>query len=232
MRNRHATWPLPIGSTPQLEFASRGGAIALSALPAGEPPHLEARGQAVHDLDVRISESDTLQVSVEGEHEASGRRRVELILHVPEQLPTLVTTETGSIQARSLAQCDLALSTGAGGIFLVDVHGRLRLVAGAGQISGRGVGGRLDVDMNVGAVQLEIEALEPGSHSVRVGAGSIHLALAPELDVRLRMKLGRGSARNQYRAQARGAAIVNLCSDSGAIDVNGATLDGQRDLFA
>jgi hypothetical protein len=217
----HASWALELESAAHLVLSSPGGAISLVPLGPNETAYLEANGPRLEDLNVDIRTAEDLEVRIEGHLQPSGGEGTSLTLHIPADLPARISSEAGSIDVDGMTACDLTLSLGAGRITLRDVHGRLRLVAGAGQISGYAVGGQLDVDLNAGTLVLEILDLMAGEHTIRLAAGSAQLALAPELAVQVSANVGRGEVVNDYPAgPLTRETSVNISADVGVVHVN------------
>ncbi len=194
--------------------------ISLVGLLSNQGPYLEARGPGFDRLNVEILPADQLEVRIDGGLRTTGDDPTRLALHVPRDVTAVVSAEIGTIEVAEMVACDLALDVGAGRITLSQVHGRLRLAGGAGQIAGHAVGGELDIDLTAGDVMLEILELEAGEHTIRLAAGNVRLALAPELAARVQVELGRGQAVNARPASPPGAAaVVRVSTDVGNVQI-------------
>lgn len=217
------SWALRFGAQPSLEFKADAIAVEVAPVGQGEQPRLEIYGVDVSDLDVRVREKED-HVDVEltwrrGFFPWTGPWDARAVLHVPPALRAEVETDAGAISMRDLADCDIRLKAKAGRIGLEDVHGRLRISTDAGQVTGRRIGGWIDVRTHAGAVTLEIDRLAPGEHEVRTDVGAIRIDLARGLPVRVDTQTTIGSARSDYPTQAAPAAILRVRTEVGSIRV-------------
>jgi hypothetical protein len=212
------TWLLPFSRPSQLDFVSDCSSVTV--LPTGdlEPARLEV--DRADDLDVQVSLADRrVRVRVMRGRRGRRRRRAHVALHVPRDLVALVRAHGGSVEARDLGPCDMCVDADVGRISLSNVYGRLRLVTGAGQIIGRGIGGSLQVAINAGAVDLEILDLVAGRHQIDAGAGSVEIGLARDLDLRLDLRSARGLALSTFRTRPAAAAELCVAAHTGSIVV-------------
>jgi DUF4097 and DUF4098 domain-containing protein YvlB len=129
------------------------------------------------------------------------------------------TSEAGSIEAANVAASDLELETTAGRIAVEHASGNMRLHTGAGKIDGEMLVGRLDVEANLGSVQLAIAGLTPGQHRVQSSAGSIKIELARGLPVEVNARTNIGSVHNEYPAQPNASAELVISTNMGAVTV-------------
>lgn len=227
------TWPLPFGERAELDVTSDLGSLTLLPVAPGAEPRVEVSGRDVNRIDVTVDrDGNTVRVRV--------RRRPSMrhwfgswdgatVVHVPRDVRARLHTDLGSIEARDLGPCDLRISTDAGRIAVEDVTGRLRLAAAAGKISGRRLAGSLDAETDAGAISLAIERLDPGEHRVRADAGSVTIALAPGLDVRVETSAGLGSVRNEYPSHPDAPALLRAATDLGSVRVHEARADDDAD---
>ena len=216
------TWTLPFGERAELELAAGRGDFALVPVDPGEAAWIEVAGRGVVD-GVEVSRvGNVVRVEVDRDnHVHRSGRDSRATLHVPRDVRAEIHTHAGSVEARDLGPCELAVKTGAGRIALSDVYGRLRLSTGAGQIAGHGLGGSIDAETNAGAVLLDIGALDPGDHHIRNGAGAIRLELAYDIDARIDVRPGRGSVQSDYPTRQHAAAVLHVSTDVGSIRIRG-----------
>ena len=220
------TWPLPFGERPELEFRSDFCAAEVVPVKAGEQPFVEVLGRGAGRLDVDVRrDGDVVRVEVDRHRSWYGsfrQREVRVVLHVPRGLRASMRTDAGSLHARDLGTCDLALQTDAGRIDVDDVSGRFRLATDAGTIRGRGLAGSFRVETAAGTIRLAIAGVEPGEHSFRTDAGSIQISLAPGLDVRIEARTGIGSVRTSYPSRDDAPAVIRASTEVGSVKIRGA----------
>ncbi len=226
------TWPLPFEGQAELEFTSGRGAVALVPADPGTEAFLEVTGRDATGIGVRVTRAGhVVRVDVRrdtGFRRSDERGETSVVLHVPADIRAQLDTEAGSIEARGLGPCALAVRTGAGRIALSDVYGRLQLSAGAGQIAGHGLGGSIDIQANAGAILLEVDSLDPGEHRIYSGAGTIRLVIARDVDARVEVDHGRGPVEIDYPSRRHAAAVVRISSSHGSIYVREGHVSGRR----
>ena len=93
------------------------------------------------------------------------------------------------------------------------------LAADAGSVSGRDVGGYLNVETQAGQVRLEVTELLPGEHRVRATMGEVRLQLAPGLDVCIEAHTSLGSIRNDYPSRQSAPTKLQLSTEMGSVRI-------------
>jgi hypothetical protein len=216
--NNLTTVALPWGQNAELEFTSPAVALTLVPLAEGESP----RAEATPDVPLEVKESGKLtRVTATPVFERFGfwRSMPRVWLHLPRDVRARVTTDAGTVWAEGFSGCALQLSTSAGVIDLSDVHGQLVLRSSANLIRGVRVGGTLDVETNAGAIKLDVDSLEAGTHRIRSSMGPVKVHLAPGLDVRLEPQTTLGSVRTRYPSRPEAAAVLRLETELGSVRV-------------
>lgn len=212
------TIPLPFGESPILDFEANAAQLELVPVKPGEEPRLEYEA-AVEPEVRREGEVVLIRQATRGfwgALEAGGARAV---LHVPPGVKAKIAADMGRLVVKSLAGCDLDLSTSAGSLELTDVRGRMKLSANAGQIRGEGLGGTFWVECGAGSARLGIVALDPGEHCVHSNMGSVRVDLAPGLDVRIDASTVMGSTRTRYPTNPKSKTLLKLEAELGSVKV-------------
>lgn len=229
--NNLTTVALPWGQNAELEFTSTAVALTLVPLAEGEAP----RAEATPDVPLEVKENGKLtRVTATPVFERFDfwRAMPRVWLHLPRDVRARVTTDAGTVWAEGFSGCALQLSTSAGVIDLRDVHGQLVLRASASTIRGVRVGGTLDVETSAGAIKLDVDALEAGTHRIRSSMGSVKVHLAPGLDVRLEPQTTLGSVRTRYPSRPEAAAVLRLETELGSVRVREANRDSAEEREA
>jgi hypothetical protein len=223
--HKGTVWELPFDQPAVLELQAEFGAVTLLPVEAGEPPRLELARHGADNAEVEIEKlGQVVRVSIGTAHNWFGGWDSRAVLSVPTDLRASVQTNAGSVSVRGLEGCELGIKAGAGKIELVDVYGALHLAADAGSITGRGLGGRFDVETHAGSVRLEILDLAPGEHRVRASMGSVRLELARGIDVCIETHSSMGSVRNNYPVRSDAAARLVLTTEMGSVRVDEASV--------
>ena len=139
-------------------------------------------------------------------------------------------SDAGSVEARNLAPCDLTVRSEAGSVRLENVRGKIDLASEAGQIAGDRLAGSISARTEAGAIKLAIEALEPGDHQFGTKLGSVRLALAPGLNVRIEARASLGSAKVRYPSNPGAPTALLLRTDVGSIRVHEAGTEDEMQV--
>jgi DUF4097 and DUF4098 domain-containing protein YvlB len=218
------TWELPFSDPAELELHTDWGSLSIMPVEAGAQPRLDLVRGSTENVDVVVEKhGDVVRVALEphGGHNWFGSWECHVNLYVPRNVRAHIQTSAGSISARDLEGCELGIKANAGKIDLTNVHGLLHLGADAGSVTGRDVGGTLDVETQAGSVRLDVTELRPGEHRVRAMMGSVRLELARGLDVSIETRTSLGSVRNRYPSNASAAAKLLLSTEMGEVRVDG-----------
>lgn len=217
------SWPLPLSATRALKLNANFGMLVLQPLGSGEEARVEVFGRDAERLDLRVrEEGNTVYVDAEtrvGWEMWGGPWDLRLVLTLPIAVQADVRTHAGTLEVRGFAGCALHLTSNAGQIRLEDVQGRMTVSTNGGQIVGRRVGGTLDVQANAGQVDLEVVALDPGSHRVQADVGAIRLAIAQDLDVRVETRTVIGSVHAEFAGDRPANAVLQVSTTVGSIRV-------------
>ena len=201
---------LPFSELPQLHLETQGSVVEVIGITNGEAPYLEVKGNPikVENVDgvVRLSSP-------------WGMGDQRMTLHVPQNLRATIACDMGKLRVSQLAGCDLSLSCSAGSIDLREARGRFTLKAHAGEIRAENVGGTFELEASTGSVRLGIVALDAGTHRIRSTMGSVKIALAPGLDVRIESRTVMGSTRTAYPSNPAAAAHLLLEAELGSVKV-------------
>lgn len=228
------SYPLPFSELAQLDLVASFGMLSVQPVEEGGTARLEVKGSP--GVGVELSkEGDVVRVRV---GHAVGAffdlgPNVKLAAYVPKNVRARVRTEFGKVSVEHLNQgCDLNLAASAGALFLEDVVGRMVLWTGAGKISGDKLAGTFDVETSAGAVRLAISGLDPGTHKIRNSMGSVHVSLAPGLQVRIDAKTQLGSVSKRYPSADSAPAVLELATDLGSVRVDeGSEADSRHGDF-
>jgi hypothetical protein len=156
-----------------------------------------AEGLGPCDLDIR---SDLGAVRV---NDACGQLRLR--------------SDVGEIDVSRMAHGELEAQTSTGAVRVLDVDGRIRLSADTGEITGRGVAGGVSARTEHGQVSLDIIRLDHGEHEARSEWGGVEVALPRDAEVRLDVKVSRGSARVDFTSRPDAPAVLHASTDKGSI---------------
>lgn len=222
------TVALPWGQNAELEFTSPAVMLTLVPLAEGESPRVEASP----DVPLEVKESGKLtRVTATPVFERFDfwRSMPQVWLHLPRDVRARVSTDAGTLWAEGFSGCALQLSTSAGVIDLRDVHGQLVLRASASTIRGVRVGGTLDVETSAGAIKLDVDSLEAGTHRIRSSMGAVKVHLAPGLDVRLEPQTTLGSVRTRYPSRPEATAVLRLETELGSVRVRESNRDSAEE---
>jgi hypothetical protein len=141
------------------------------------------------------------------------------ILHVPPNLRARLLANMSEVRIHGLSGCDLDVATNAGALDLEDCRGRFKLAAKAGRVRGVRVGGTFEVQSGMGEAQLDIVALDDGTHRVVSTMGSVKVELAPGLNVKIDARTTMGSTRVRYPTLTNAAATILLEAELGSVRV-------------
>jgi hypothetical protein len=189
----------------------------------GEQPRIEVTGYDAQEVEVEVRrDGDRVKVSISHEGRFRfpwGNRNARITVYVPRELRAKVRTDAGSIEARDLGPCELSLATDAGRLRLHHITGRITLKSDAGQIRGDHLAGAIRAETDAGKVDLGIDALDPGEHTVRTDVGAITITLAPEANVRVQARATIGSARSDVPHRPDAPALLRVFTDVGSVRV-------------
>jgi DUF4097 and DUF4098 domain-containing protein YvlB len=222
--NNGNTWELPFGDPAELELHTDWGTLSIMPVEPGAQPRAELVRGSTDNIDVLVEKrGEVVRVALEPQRGRNwfGGWECQVNLYVPRNVRAHIQTGAGSIAARDLEGCELGIKANAGKIDLSNVHGLLHLGADAGSVTGRDVGGTLDVETHAGSVRLEVTELRPGEHRIRATMGSVRLELARGLDVSIETRTSLGSVRNRYPSNASAAAKLLLSTEMGEVRVDG-----------
>ena len=217
---------LPFAEQPVLELTAVAAGLDIEPVPSGENPRIEYLGRAAGALPLDVKQADGVVKVVIGAPDLGwfaywGRGRPgRFRVLVPPHVRARVRSDMGMIRAQGLEGCDLALQTGAGMIQLRNVRGRLALKVDAGQVRGDRLGGTFNVESSMGEVRLRIDSLDAGEHRIHSNMGSVRVALASGIKVRIEAKTSMGSTRNRFPSVSDADAILRLEADLGSVRVD------------
>lgn len=215
-------WELPFGKPAVLELQTEFGSLALQPVEPGGTPRIQLTRGSMDAIGVSVEKvGDVVRVALEphGSFSWFGGWDCRAVLYVPRDVRAGIQTSAGSVSVRNLEGCELGIKANAGKIELVDVYGLLHLAADAGSITGRGLGGRFDVETHAGSVRMEILDLQPGEHRIRATMGSVRLELARGMDVSIETHTAMGSVRNEYPVQLSAPTRLLLATEMGSVRV-------------
>jgi hypothetical protein len=217
------TWELPFGEPAELELQTEWGSLALVPLGAGQTARLELSPGSSENIAVHVEKiGNTVRATLDPHRSFNwfGGWECKATLYVPRNIHAHVQTNAGSVSVRDLEGCELGIKANAGKIDLVKVHGLVHLMADAGSVTGRDVGGYFDVETHAGSVRLEILDLQPGEHRIRASMGSVRVELARGLDVCVETHTRLGSVRNNFPSRPAAAAKLVLSTEMGSVAVD------------
>jgi hypothetical protein len=216
-------WDLPFGTPAELELHAEWGVLSVLPVEAGGKPRMELNRGASEHLNVAVDNKDgRVRVLLEplGNFGWFGGWEARATLYVPSDVRANLQTSAGSVHVRDLEGCQLGIKATAGKIDLVNVHGLLHLAADAGSVTGRDVGGYVNVETQAGSVRLEITDLQPGDHRVRAALGEVRLDLARGLDVCIESHTSLGSIHNSFPSREASPARLHLSTEMGSVRVS------------
>ena len=225
-------WPFTFAGRPELHVESESVPVVLRAAAPGEPTRLVLEGEGAQHIEVSVEQDDDeLQVTLSRAHGPfhGGWKRARALFVVPPALSAQVSTDAGSIAAFDLGPCELELEADAGQIRVERITGKIRLSTDAGQIKGHGLRGSVEAETDAGAIELSIDGLDPGVHSVQAEVGSVRVALAPGLDVRIDARTELGSRRVDYASKEDAEAVLDISTEVGMVRVTTANPTSPQD---
>ncbi|HEX4621790.1 MAG TPA: hypothetical protein VH208_09515 [Myxococcaceae bacterium] len=198
------TLPLPFSSQAVLEITAPACALAVVATLPGEAPFLESSEMLADIFKPAISrDGDTVRVKLDFHIPQpfpfsfwDFGPKVQLTFHVPPDVKAKLRLDAGRARIRGLSGCELDIEANAGVLTLRDVNGRIRLVTGAGKITGEHLSGTIDAEANAGAIRLQVDRFATGRHRIHSTMGSVRVDLAAGQKVQIDAKASMGSVRN------------------------------------
>jgi hypothetical protein len=225
------TWELPFGEPAELELRTDWGSLALLPVEAGGTPRLELTRGSAEAVGVHVEKhGDVVRVALDPRRSLGwfgGGWDCHFDVYVPRDVRAHIQTSAGSIVARDLEGCELGIKASAGKIELTRVYGLLHLGADAGSVTGRDVGGHIDVETHAGSVRLEVSHLRPGDHRIRATMGSVRLELARGMDVSIESRTSLGSVRNSYPSRPDAPVRLLLATEMGEVRVDEASFEAR-----
>jgi hypothetical protein len=219
--------PLPFASPAVLEVTAPACALAVVATQPGEAPFLES-SEALADIFKPAITLDGGTVRVKFDFHIPQPfpfsfwdfgPKVQLTLHVPPDVKARLRLDAGRARIRGLSGCDLDIEASAGVLTLRDVTGRMRLVTGAGKITGEHLSGTIDAEANAGTIRLQVDRLATGKHRIHSTMGSVRLDLAAGQKVQINARAAMGSVRNSYPSSPGAEASVDVQTDFGSVRI-------------
>jgi hypothetical protein len=86
-------------------------------------------------------------------------------------------------------------------------------------VRGEHLGGTFNVRSQAGSVRLSIDALDPGTHTVRTSMGAVKVELAKGLTVRVETLATLGAARSNYPSTPNADTVLRLEAELGSVKV-------------
>ena len=219
--------PLEFSDVPVLDV--KADAIRLEMVPveAGGQPRIEvdARGNSSRQPVTVEKDIDTNAVRVRvhtswADLPFAGEDVVKRMrIYVPQHVRAKLVSSMGRVRVEKLAGCDLDIATSAGTVELDDVRGRLSVSVDSGSVRGEHLGGTFNVRSQAGSVKLSIDALDPGTHTVRTSMGAVKVELAKGLTVRVETSATLGSARSNYPSTPNADTVLRLEAELGSVKV-------------
>jgi hypothetical protein len=219
--------PLPFVSPAILEVTAPACALAIVAIQPGEAPFLES-SEALADIFKPAVTLDGGTVRVKFDFHIPQPfpfsfwdfgPKVQLTLHVPPDVKARLRLDAGRARIRGLSGCDLDIEASAGVLTLRDVTGRMRLVTGAGKITGEHLSGTIDAEANAGSIRLQVDRLATGKHRIHSTMGSVRVDLAAGQKVQIDARATMGSVRNSYPSSPGAEATLEVQTDFGSVRV-------------
>ncbi len=223
--SRTQSYPLDLAAVPQLDVTATALRLDVEACAPGEAPRMEVDARLPKDgplpVEVRRDGDVTRLVVRQGWEEFPFLDEAirGLTLFVPAQVRLVLRCDVGRVSVKGLQGCDLTVATTAGAVELEDVRGRITLAVDSGSVKGERLSGTFQVRSQAGSVRLSIDALDAGQHLVRTSLGSVKVALATGLAVRLDTATTLGSVRCSYPSTPDAPAVLRLEADLGSVRV-------------
>jgi hypothetical protein len=219
--------PLPFSSPAVLEVSAPACALAIVATQPGEAPFLESSEALADVFQPSITrDGDTVRVKFDFHIPQpfpfafwDFGPKVQLTLHVPPDVKARLRLDAGRARIRGLTGCDLDIEASAGVLTLRDVSGRMRLVTGAGKITGEHLSGTIDAEANAGTIRLQVDRLATGKHRVHSTMGSVRLDLAAGQKVLIDARAAMGSVRNNYPSSPGAEVTLEVQTDFGSVRI-------------